>query len=122
FRIAPAPPLCAGREAGPLTGSPSSLVATLGEAIARRIGEPRYNLWFDRNTCFRWDGDVLTVGVPNRHFEEWLQKTFIGAVREAAAEVFGQPMQVRFTIDPELFRAARQEQDEAKRAEPIRPA
>src|SRR6476620_9371250 len=64
FRIVPAPTLRVGREAGPLTGSPSSLVATLGEAIARRIGEPRYNLWFDRNTCFCRDGDVLTVGVP----------------------------------------------------------
>lgn len=104
-----------------MTDSPTQLVAALGEAIARRIGEPRYKLWFDRNTCFRHDGDVLTVGVPNRHFEEWLQKTFIGAVRDAAVEVFGQPMQIRFTIDPELFRAARQEQDEARRAEQTAP-
>jgi chromosomal replication initiator protein len=88
-------------------------VAALGESLARRIGEPRYKLWFDHNTRFRWDTDVLTVGVPNRHFEEWLQRTFLGAVREAAAEVFGAPMQVRFTIDPQLFRAARQEQASA---------
>jgi chromosomal replication initiation ATPase DnaA len=87
-------------------------VAALGEAIAKRIGEPRYKLWFEGHTCFRWDGDVLTVGVPNRHFEEWLQKTFVGAVRESAAEVFGAVMQIRFTIDPELFREARQEQAE----------
>lgn len=86
------------------------LVAALGVAIAQRIGEPRYKLWFDRHTRFRWDDDILTVGVPNRHFEEWLQKTFVSAVRTAAEEVFDQPMQVRFTIDPELFRAARQEQ------------
>jgi chromosomal replication initiator protein len=95
-----------------LTAQTSSVVAALGEAIAKRIGEPRYKLWFEGHTCFRWDGDVLNVGVPNRHFEEWLQKTFLGAVRESAVEVFGAPMQVRFTIDPELFRAARQEQAE----------
>ncbi len=103
-----------------MTVHDTQVVAALGESIARRIGEPRYQLWFEGHTRFRWDGDVLTVGVPNRHFEEWLQKTFLGAVRDAAAEVFGQPMQVRFTIDPELFRAARREQAETQQKKPER--
>ena len=93
-----------------MTVSDRKVVAALGEAIARRIGEPRYKLWFERHTKFTWDEGTLTVGVPNRHFEEWLQKTFHEAVRDAAAEVFGAVLQVRFTIDPELFQAARQEQ------------
>ena len=88
-----------------MTTSEREVVAALGEAVTRRIGEPRYNLWFHRHTRLHWDAGVLTVGVPNRHFEEWLQKTFIRAVRDAATEVFGEPMEVRFTIDPELFRA-----------------
>jgi chromosomal replication initiator protein len=103
-----------------LTVRDNQVVAALGEAISRRIGEPRYNLWFDRHTRFHWDAGVLTVGVPNRHFEEWLQKTFIRVVRDAAAEVFGEPMEVRFTIDPELFRAARQEQAESQQ-KPVAP-
>jgi chromosomal replication initiator protein len=105
-----------------LTVRDSTLVAALGDAIARRIGEPRYQLWFEHNTRFRWEDGVLTVGVPNRHFEEWLQKTFLGAVREASAEVFGETMEVRFLIDPELFRAARQEQTEAKERLPSPPS
>jgi chromosomal replication initiator protein len=94
-----------------------SLEAALGPAIARRIGAPRYALWFERHTVFRRDGEVLTVGVPNRHFEEWLQKTFGAAVADAAREVFGQPLRVRFTIDPALFQAARREQDAARHAQ-----
>ena len=43
--------------------------------------------------------------MPNRHFEEWLDRTFRAAVAEAAAEVYGEPLSVRFTIDPELFQA-----------------
>jgi chromosomal replication initiator protein len=97
-----------------LTVQDRQLVAALGQAIARRIGEPRYKLWFERHTRFSWDADVLTVGVPNRHFEEWLQKTFVDAVREAALEVFGAAMQVRFVIDPQLFREARKEEAEAR--------
>src|SRR5262249_12139111 len=90
------------------------LVADLEQAIARRIGLPRYKLWFVGHTRFRWQDDQLLVGVPNRHFEEWLQKTFGTAVAAAAQEIFDRPMQVRFTIDPELFQAARREMAEAQ--------
>ncbi len=85
-------------------------MAALEEAISQRIGEPRYHLWFERNTRFTWHDDVLVVGVPNHLYLEWLQKTFADAVREAASAVLGQPMQVRFAIDAELFQAARREQ------------
>jgi chromosomal replication initiator protein len=90
------------------------LVAALEQAVVRRIGEPRYRLWFDRHTRFSWDEEQLTVGVPNRHFEEWLQKTFHNALAAAAREVFGRALAVRFVIDPRLFQAARREQAEVK--------
>jgi chromosomal replication initiator protein len=93
-----------------LTTIEHEVLATLELAIAQRIGEPRYQLWFARRTRFRHDDDRLTVGVPNLHFQEWLQKTFGSEVESAAAEVFGGPTPVRFVIDPELFQTARQEQ------------
>jgi chromosomal replication initiator protein len=98
------------------------VAAELAPALARRIGEPRYKLWFERHTRFSRDADAdaITVGVPNRHFEEWLQKTFAADVAAAAREVFGRPVRVRFAIDPQLFQAARREQADARstRAEP----
>ncbi|HZT82716.1 MAG TPA: DnaA/Hda family protein, partial [Gemmataceae bacterium] len=97
-----------------MTTREREVVGALERAIVRRIGEPRYGLWFHGHTRFAWEADLLTVGVPNLHLQEWLQKKFEPAVREAAAEAFGQPMRVRFAIDPELFRAARKEQAEAK--------
>jgi chromosomal replication initiator protein len=104
-----------------LTTSDREVVAALEQAIVRRIGEPRFNLWFARRTRFVWDDGQLTVGVPNLHFQEWLQKTFADAVRAAAAEVFGAGLPVRFVIDPELFQAARQEQAALKEAAPDPP-
>jgi len=103
-----------------LTTRTRDALAALADAVARRVGPPRYQLWFARHTRFDRQGDVLTVGVPNRHFQEWLDRTFGGAVRDAAAEVFGRPMQVRFVIDPELFQSARREQAVAA-AEPEAP-
>ena len=75
----------------------------LADAIARRISEPRYNLWFREHTRFVPVGDGVVVGVPNLYFHDWLQKTFGADVRAAAAEVLGGPAAVRFAIDPELF-------------------
>jgi chromosomal replication initiator protein len=97
-----------------LTVRESNVVQALEQALVRRIGEPRYKLWFEGRTCFHWQDDQLTVGVPNRHFGEWVEKSFGAAAVDAAQEVFGRAMQVRFVIDPQLFQAARREQDEAR--------
>jgi chromosomal replication initiator protein len=89
-------------------------VTALASALSLRIGEARYKLWFAGRTRFRRDGDELVVGVPNRHFEEWLSRTFAAAVAEAAEEAYGERLAVRFAIDAELFQAARREQAEAQ--------
>jgi len=94
--------------------SERELATELAQALARRIGEPRYKLWFERHTRFKVERDVLIVGVPNRHFEEWLHNTFVADIVAAAGEVFGRPMAVDFRIDPQLFQAARREQVEAR--------
>ncbi len=86
----------------------------LGRAIAERIGQSRYDLWFRGHTQFVLQGETLLVGVPNLHFQEWLLEKFGDEVRSAAAEVLGYTAEVRFVIDPELFRAARAEQEAAK--------
>ncbi len=99
-----------------MTVSERNLVQALEQAISQRISEPRYKLWFEGRTRFHWDDDQLTIGVPNRHFGEWVEKSFGAAAAAAAQEVFGQAMRVRFVIDPQLFQEARREQEEARGA------
>jgi chromosomal replication initiator protein len=91
----------------------TATVAALEQALAQRIGLPRYQLWFAPHTRFRLDDGHLVVGVPNLHFQEWLSKTFTDAVQSAARTAFGEAVPVRFQIDPELFRAARAAEAEA---------
>jgi chromosomal replication initiator protein len=95
-----------------VTTSGTEVVAAWELALTQLIGEPRYQLWFNQNTKLKWDEDRVVIGVPNRFFQEWLQNSFAEAVRIAAANVFGRPMEVRFAIDPELFQAARRAQTE----------
>jgi chromosomal replication initiator protein len=85
--------------------------------LAQRIGEKRYLSWFDGKTKFRLQGDKLIVGVPNLFFQDWLQSRYASAIRDAALEVTGNLLQVQFVIDPELFQAAR-EAEENCRAKP----
>lgn len=76
--------------------------------MCQRIGEPRYDLWFRTKTKFDLEPGRLRVGVPNRFFQDWLQKTFAGDVAAAAADIVGEALEVNFIIDPGLFQAARQ--------------
>ncbi len=96
-----------------MPSSVSELVAALEPAIVRHIGEPRYRLWFAEKTRFSWNDGQLTVGVPNRFYQDYLESKFAAAVRTAVAEVFGSPVPVRFTLDAELFQAARRAEAEA---------
>src|SRR5260370_36131740 len=114
------PGVCA--PGGILKTSDREVVTALERALIQRLGEPRYHLWFDGHANFTREGDLLRVGVPNLHFQDWLQKKFGTDVQEAAKQVFDQAMGVRFVIDPELFQAARRQQQLAGANEnPPRP-
>ena len=88
--------------------------AALGEAIAQRIGEQRYKLWFEQRTKLTRDNDQIVVGVPNRFYQDYLESKFAPAVQAAASEIFGQAMLVNFAIDAELFQAARRAETQGK--------
>jgi chromosomal replication initiator protein len=93
-----------------LTTSDRDVVAELGKAIALRIGERRYRIWFERHTKFTWDNGLLLIGVPNYFLQEYLQNKFAQDVRAAAGELWAGPVEARFVIDPELFQATRRAQ------------
>jgi chromosomal replication initiator protein len=104
-----------------LPASQCAVVVALGQAVSERIGERRYHLWFHQKTKFTWGEDRLIVGVPNHFYQEWLQKTFVEAVRSAAQQVLGRVMEITFAIDPELFQAARREQAEPAATKSVDP-
>jgi chromosomal replication initiator protein len=91
----------------------------LADAIARRISEPRYNLWFRDHTRFIPVSDGVVVGVPNQYFQDWLQKTFGADVQAAAAEVLSAKAVVRFAIDADLFQAQKKDEPESRKADVI---
>lgn len=94
------------------------------EALARRIGQERYDAWFATRTRFTFDGERLIVGVPNLHFQDWLSKRFKADVQAAARDALGKAVPVQFRIDAPLFQELRSEQQDAALVTPpgVQPA
>lgn len=88
--------------AGPPAERPVvGLEADLRAAVAARVGEAKFGLWFGEDVRLGVDGDSLRVGVPNGFFREWIQGHFAGSLVEAAESVVGRPLRLAFKIDAE---------------------
>ena len=78
-------------------------LARLADAIAQRVGQQRFHVWFNNSTRMDLRQDGLEIAVPNDFISEWIGKNFTRPIQEAAHEVLGGPLPVRFCVVPELF-------------------
>ena len=78
-------------------------LARLADAIAQRVGQQRFHVWFNNSTRLDLRQDGLEIAVPNDFISEWIGKNFTRPIQEAAHEVLGGPLTVRFSVVPELF-------------------
>jgi chromosomal replication initiator protein len=75
----------------------------LAKAIAQRVGAQRFHVWFNNSTRLDLKHDGLEIAVPNDFISEWIGKNFTRPIQEAANEVLGGPLVVRFSVVPQLF-------------------
>jgi chromosomal replication initiator protein len=71
------------------------------EAVRRRLPRPLYETWFHRVGLGRISGEELVVRVPNRFFQDWHGVKFADAWGQAASEVKGRRLGVRFEVAEE---------------------
>jgi chromosomal replication initiator protein len=84
-----------------MAGHHAGVESKLRTAVAERLGEARFGLWFGEGVRLGIDGDELEVGVPNAFFREWIQGHFAGNLIAAAEEVAGRSLRLAFRIDDE---------------------
>lgn len=99
----------------------ADVLSLFGKLLRQRIGEQRYHLWFAEHVRLQLEETQLTIGVPNRFYQDWLENTFAHAIREALHDVGGGRLSVRYVIDPNLFQAARAQQEIVAKKEPPKP-
>lgn len=78
-------------------------LARLATAIAQRVGPQRFHVWFNNSTRLDLKQDGLEIAVPNDFISEWIGKNFTRPIQEAAHEVLGCSLAVRFSVVPQLF-------------------
>jgi chromosomal replication initiator protein len=78
-------------------------LARLADAIAQRVGQQRFHVWFSNSTKLDLKQDGLEIAVPNDFISEWIGTHFTRSIQEAAHEVLGCSLPVRFNVVPQLF-------------------
>ena len=93
-------------ESSRTTGTPKSdvlsPVAAINEALAEKVGQQKFRVWFKNSTKLTLAGEYLKVGVPNLFIATWIENHFLNEIHQAVRSVTGTDAKVTFTVDPEL--------------------
>jgi chromosomal replication initiator protein len=79
-----------------------SQIRAVNEALADKLGEQKYRIWFKNSTKLTLAGGYLKVGVPNLFIANWIENHFLNEISQVARTVAGKNIKVTFAIDPEL--------------------
>ncbi len=85
--------------------SPGEQMKELAGAIERRVGRQRFDVWFQKSTRLDLRGDRLEIAVANDFIGEWIGRHFTQPIQEAASEVLGCSLPLKFRVTPDLFEA-----------------
>jgi chromosomal replication initiator protein len=79
-----------------------STIGAINDAIAQRIGQQKFRIWFKNSTRLTFADGLLKVGVANSFMATWLESHFHAEIADSARAVIGDNCQLCFTIDPQL--------------------
>ncbi|WZO98422.1 chromosomal replication initiator protein DnaA [Isosphaeraceae bacterium EP7] len=74
---------------------------TLRAAVAERLGEAKFGLWFGDGVRFGVEGDSLDVAVPSAFSREWIQGHFAENLIEAGHAVTGRTLRLDVRVRDE---------------------
>lgn len=75
------------------------IVSALRAAIAGKVGQKRFDLWFGAGTRLNYDGGVLRIDAPNQFFMDWIRANFRQHIEEACRQVVGDSSSIEFCLD-----------------------
>jgi chromosomal replication initiator protein len=79
-----------------------SQIRAINEALADKLGQQKYRIWFKNSTKLILAGGYLKVGVPNLFIANWIENHFLNEISQVVQSVTGKNVKVTFTIEPEL--------------------
>ena len=85
-------------------------INSINQAIAERIGQQKYRVWFKNSTRLTLADDYLKVDVPNHFIGSWVENHFLDDIFQAVREATGSDKKITFAIDPELMGSQKRSQ------------
>jgi chromosomal replication initiator protein len=77
-------------------------VDSINDALAERIGEQKYRIWFQNSTNLTLTDGYLKIGAANSFISSWIENHFSNEIVEAVRSVTGTDVKLTFTIDQQL--------------------
>ncbi|MDZ7616542.1 MAG: chromosomal replication initiator protein DnaA [Patescibacteria group bacterium] len=75
-------------------------MSALRAALADRVGQDRYELWFGETTRFDLSERALIIGAPNEFFQQWIRANFRKQIEQACFEAAGWVPHIEFRVEP----------------------
>jgi chromosomal replication initiator protein len=94
--------LSASQKDGACLSGAEPTIQAINEALANKVGQQKYRIWFKNSTKLTLAGGYLKVDVPNLFIANWIENHFQSEINQAVRSVTGKNVKVTFTIDPEL--------------------
>jgi len=66
--------------------------------IADKVGESAFELWFKPMKLLSLQENVMTIGIPNRFFREWIEDYYPSIINEMSEEIIGHPVSIKYKI------------------------
>ena len=85
-----------------VTRDDTEIVSALRAALADRVGNQRYELWFGPGTQLHLADGTLAITFPSRFFQDWVSANFRGQIESACLETLGACPVLEFRVDPSL--------------------
>lgn len=74
------------------------------DILKNHLSEQVFTSWFQPIECDSFEGGTLVLKVPNKIFEEWIQKHYLGLIKETLSDISSVPVEelsIRFISSPE---------------------
>jgi chromosomal replication initiator protein len=78
------------------------IVSALSKALAGKVGQKRFDLWFGASMRLGYDGQLLSIGVPNQCFRDWIGGNFRRQIEETCLEVLGCSPKIDIYVDADM--------------------
>lgn len=82
-----------------VTKDDREIVRAVRSALASRVGQERFDLWFGPSVRLAYHDDALRIGTPSQFFLEWIRTNFRRHIEGACREVLGKVPAVEFHLD-----------------------